>query len=250
MPGDPRAIFWEIHSGLPREGPGDDASTRRALAMARGLPARPRILDIGCGPGAQTIALAAASCGSVTALDTHRPFLAELARRAATAGLAERIAIVNASMRALPFGDGSFDLIWSEGAIYFMGFREGLAAWRRLLAPAGCIAVTEPCWLANDVPDLVRAHWAEYPAMTTIAQCERIMADCGYADLGHFVLPDSAWWGDYYDPMARRLAMLGEKYAADPEALAVLAQARRELDVHRQYAHLYGYVFFAMQRTH
>jgi ubiquinone/menaquinone biosynthesis C-methylase UbiE len=249
MAGDPRpSIFWEIHSGLPREGPGDDASTRKAFAMAPELPARPRILDVACGPGMQTLALARASDGAIIALDTHRPFLAEVARRAAAAGLAERIAIVNATMRAMPFADGRFDLIWCEGAIYVMGFREGLAAWRRLLTPAGCVAVTEPCWLAAEIPEVVKAHWAEYPAMTTIAACRRVIAACGYAHLGDFVLPDSAWWDDYYDPKARRLTMLREKYAHDAQALAAIERSERELDVHRAYSHLYGYVFFVMQR--
>jgi SAM-dependent methyltransferase len=116
MASDKPRLFWEIHSGLPREGPGDNDSTRRALAMVHGLPARPRILDVACGPGMQTLALAQASAGTIVALDTHRPFLTEAARRAAAAGLTARIAAVNASMRAMPFADGGFDLIWCEGA--------------------------------------------------------------------------------------------------------------------------------------
>jgi hypothetical protein len=47
----PNAVFWEARSGLPREGPDDEASLRRALAMMQALPAAPDILDVGCGPG-------------------------------------------------------------------------------------------------------------------------------------------------------------------------------------------------------
>jgi len=50
-------IFWEIHNGLPRAGPGDNDSTRRAYLMLKDLPENPRIIDIGCGPGMQTIEL-------------------------------------------------------------------------------------------------------------------------------------------------------------------------------------------------
>jgi ubiquinone/menaquinone biosynthesis C-methylase UbiE len=75
-------IFWEIHSGLPREGPGDNASIRRAFLMAAELPAAPRILDVGCGPGMQTLELAKISGGQITAVDIHQPFLDELQRRA------------------------------------------------------------------------------------------------------------------------------------------------------------------------
>src|SRR5262249_11799155 len=58
-----------------------------------------------------------------------------------------------ASMSALDFPDASFDLIWSEGAIYVMGFAEGLRAWKRLLKPHGAIAVTELSWLGPDIPE-------------------------------------------------------------------------------------------------
>jgi 2-polyprenyl-3-methyl-5-hydroxy-6-metoxy-1,4-benzoquinol methylase len=71
-------IFWEIHSGLPREGPGDNESTRKAYRMLKGLPENPRILDIGCGPGMQTIELAKLSSGRIDALDSHQPFLEQL----------------------------------------------------------------------------------------------------------------------------------------------------------------------------
>jgi len=80
-------------------------------------------------------------------------FLDELDRRAARAGLTERITTVNASMSALDYPDAAFDLIWSEGAIYVMGFAEGLRAWKRLLKRGGVIAVTEISWLGSKVPE-------------------------------------------------------------------------------------------------
>ena len=156
----PPNIFWEIHSGLPREGPGDDCSTERAFRTVIGLPKNSRILDIGAGPGASSLVLARSSAGKVTAVDRHQPFLVELERRAREAGLAERITTLNASMSRLPFEDTSFDLIWSEGAIYMMGFRQGLTYWRRFLSPNGYIAVTEPCWLKKEIPDEARRNWA------------------------------------------------------------------------------------------
>lgn len=241
-------IFWEIHSGLPREGPGDNESTRRAFRLANELPRQPRILDVGCGPGMQTIELAQISDGTIAALDTHQPFLDELERRARAVSLSDRVKTVRGSMSSMPFRDDAFDLIWSEGAMYMIGFREGLAAWKRLLTPRGYVAVTEPCWLETDIPDVVKAHWAEYPAMTTIESTRKIIGESGFREIGHFVLPDSSWWDDYYDPMARRLVMLREKYRGDPGALSVIEESERELAVHREYSHLYGYVFFVMQR--
>jgi SAM-dependent methyltransferase len=244
----PQSIFWEIHSGLPREGPGDDESTRKAFLMAGELPVKARILDIACGPGAQTMELARAGKGAITALDTHQEFLDELERRAREAQCVDRITVINASMRKMPFEEGSFDLIWCEGAMYMMGFKEGLTAWKKFLAPHGYIAVTEPCWLKTGLTDELKAHWAEYPGMTTIENTRQIIADAGFREIGHFVIPDSAWWTGYYTPKERRLNLLREKYRDNTDALVQIGDAQKELDMHRKYHDFYGYVFFVMRR--
>jgi ubiquinone/menaquinone biosynthesis C-methylase UbiE len=244
-----RTIFWEIHSGLPREGPGDDESTRKAFLMADELPPRPRILDVGAGPGMQTMELARISDGTIVAVDTHGPFLHELRRRAREVGVSHRVTAVSASMAALPFRNESFDPLWSEGAIYIMGFREGLIAWKRLLVRNGYIVVTEPCWIKSEIPGEVSSYWAEYPGMTAIENTQKIIGECGYREIGHFVLPDAAWWNDYYEPLERKLKALREKYRADADALRQLDEAQSEIDTHRKHSSLYGYFFFVMQKA-
>jgi SAM-dependent methyltransferase len=243
------AIFWEIHAGLPREGPGDDLSTRMAYGMLQSLPRAPRILDIACGPGMQTLELARLSDGVITAVDLHQPFLNALRRRARTAGLDHLITTRQASMEALPFEPSSLDLIWCEGAIYIVGFERGLTLWRPLLADGGCIAVTECCWLKPNPPEDLRAFWAGYPGMADIAAAQAVIARTGLGELGHFVLPDSAWWDHYYGPMEARIAALEHKHAGDASALAELAEARVECDLRRRYPDWYGYVFFVMRKA-
>ena len=183
-------LFWEIHSDLPREGPGDNVSTRMAFSMCEGLPRAPRVLDIACGPGMQTLELARLTDGDITAIDTHKPFLDELRRRARAAGVEGRI-----------------------------------------------------------TPAEAAAFWTEYPGMGTVADASAIIARAGYAEVGHFTLPDASWWDDYYTPKEARLAMLEAKYAASPADLTALAEARRELDVHRRYSDYYGYVFFVARKA-
>ncbi len=240
------SLFWQLHSGLPREGPGNDESTRKALRSVTGsLPDAPRILDIGCGPGMQTLVLARETAGHVTAVDRHQPFLDELNRRAAREGLADRITTVNASMSALGFPDASFDLIWSEGAIYIMGFAEGLRAWKRLLNRNGAIAVTEIAWLVPKIPEEAARFWAQgYPAMTDVATNLRTLESVGYAPIDHFVLPESAWWDHYYTPLAQRIDALERQYRKDLEAMAFLDGERAEIALYRTYSASYGYVFY------
>src|SRR5277367_1516248 len=177
--------------GLPRQAPGSAGTTLRALGLVRSLPTRPRILDVGCGPGAQTIELARATGGSIAAVDIRQRFLDELTERAAAAGVLPQITTVNASMLEMDFVYESFDLIWSEGAIYIAGFAHGLAVWRRFLKPGGWIAVTELTWLEPEPPDEAVEFWARnYPAMGTIERNCQVITEAGYTDADGFVLPE------------------------------------------------------------
>jgi ubiquinone/menaquinone biosynthesis C-methylase UbiE len=241
-------IFFEIHSGLPREGPGDDQSTERAFRTVRGLPPNTGILDVGCGPGAQTLVLARTSGGSVTAVDNHAPFLEELRSRATAAGLQDRIRIVRGSMFDLPLRESAFDLIWSEGAIYIMGFEAGLRSWRRFLRPGGWIVVSEAAWLKDNPPREVLDFWQSgYPGIKTIEDDLAVTRNCGYDAVGHFVLPPESWWEPYYRPLQERIARLREKYRGHAEAERFLDQETAEIALYRKYSDYYGYVFFIMK---
>ncbi len=242
-----RDIFWEVHTGLPREAPGDEASTVRALSMMSDLPPLPELLDIACGPGGQTVALALHSRARITAVDTHQPFLDELGRRAQAAGVADRIRIVKASMFGLDLGT-TFDVVWSEGAIYMMGFEEGLRAWRSLLKPRGYVAVTELSWIKPDPPTEVLDYWLkEYPGVGTLEENLRRVDAAGYQEVGHFTVPESAWWDSYYGPMERRVGQLRTKYEGDSEAQRILDTQLTETVMYRKYSDWYGYVFYVMR---
>jgi ubiquinone/menaquinone biosynthesis C-methylase UbiE len=47
-------------------------------------------------------------------------------------GLQNRVKGIVGSMDNLPFQNGEFDLIWSEGAIANIGFEKGLNHWKRV----------------------------------------------------------------------------------------------------------------------
>jgi cyclopropane fatty-acyl-phospholipid synthase-like methyltransferase len=242
-------LFFELHRDIPREGPGEAASTRRAFALMAGLPAQPRLLDIGCGPGLQTLELARISAATILAIDNHQPFLEALARRASREGLADRISVRNQSMAALDFELGSFDSIWSEGAIYIIGFEKGLREWQPFLKKGGYLAVTELSWLKPAPPAEAKTFWQEnYPHIQTSEENLALLQKAGYHEVGHFTLPDSAWWQDYYTPLEKRITMLTEKYHNNDEALAFLDNSQSEIDLYRKYSEWYGYVFYVMQK--
>ena len=252
-------FFYEIFdASLPRLGAGNEAATIRALNMLRAatprreeraVPRTTRILDLGCGNGGQTVTLAQHTEGSILAVDNHQPYLDELQRRAEAAGVSGRIQVSLRDMRSLEKSDGPFDLIWSEGALFVMGFREGLAACHSLLAPGGELAVSELCWLRPDPPADCRRFFAmAYPALADIEANLAAIRACGYEVLGHFTLPESAWWEPYYHPLEERLRSLRKRYAADAEKLSLIESIQMEIDLYRQYSAFYGYVFYVMRR--
>jgi SAM-dependent methyltransferase len=243
-------VFFDIFEALPRQGPGNRASAARALGLCRDLPPSPTILDMGCGIGCTTLHLAGLSPGVVVALDNHAPFVRRLSGTIAEHALSHRVRPLVGDMGAPPFAPESFDLVHSEGALYFIGVEIGLRLWRELLKPRGHVTFTEAIWRKADPPAELQAGWAqEYPQMTGVRENLAIIGRAGYEVLGHFTLPDEAWWDDFYTPMEERVGVLRPKYEADAEAIAVLESIGREVDLHRRYSDCYAYEFFVVRRT-
>jgi SAM-dependent methyltransferase len=238
------AVFFDVHKDLPREGPGNRESTEQALSLAGSLPHEPEVLDIGCGPGMQTIHLAEIlPNASVTAVDLHKSFVDKAQLRVLDAGLDDRISVDVGDMTSLAIENSSFDLIWCEGAAYNMGIEKALVTWKPLLKPGGKIALTDAVWLKPDPPEELAQFWTEYPDMNNIDNRRDIFGQCGYKMLGDFVLPEAAWRDDYYGPMETRLEILFEKYADDKTALSVLEECFLEINLYEKYSDYYGYVF-------
>jgi SAM-dependent methyltransferase len=242
-------LLIELHDGLERLGPGDDAATLRALALCVPRPSAPRILDIGCGSGAQSLLLADATDGHVTATDLAPAFLARLGALAEERGLGDRIATCAADMGRLPFAEGAFDFVWSEGAIYLVGFDEGLVRWRPLLRSGGWLVVSEMSWLQPDPPAELSAFWSEnYPAMRDVESNLAAARDHGWVPVGHFRLPAEGWEA-YYGPLRARLSAFIRAHEADPEAAAVVAATEHEMALMTRHLEMCGYVFYVLCRA-
>jgi hypothetical protein len=111
------------------------------------------------------------------------------------------------------------------------------------------MAVTELTWLRSDSPDECKEFFADgYPAMVDVDANLVAIRACKFEILEHFTLPESAWWGQYYRPLEKRLRSFREKYATDPEKLEMLESFQMEIDIYRKYSSYYGYVFYLMQR--
>jgi SAM-dependent methyltransferase len=237
-------LMFSFYERLQRLGPGSEASTRRALSFIAGLPSNPRIVEFGCGAGAATMILASADA-HVTAVDIHQPFLDALGSQARRLGVDHKITTLEADMADPPLPDGTFDVVWSEGAAYIMGFEAAMRRWRRLLRPEGHIAVSEIAWITDSRPSELSEFWANaYPAIASIEQNQATLRSTGYDPIAHFVLPSEDWSETYYAPLRPQLALFREERRANSAAQAFADELDQELELWTKYHEYYSYVFY------
>ena len=240
---DDLSLLVDLHRDGFRQGPGSEACTKQALQLAN-LPRNQhlRVADLGCGTGASTVVLAQELNAEVVAVDFLQPFLDVLNARAAERGLSERIESQCCSIDALPFDDGVFDVIWSEGAIYNIGFEEGARSWKRHLRPGGILVVSEITWLTQSRPDELNQFWqADYPQIGLASEKFGILERLGYSPCGYFVLPPECWLNNYYEPIQERMDAFLERNNHSEQAQAIAAAERAELDLYRKYSSFYSY---------
>lgn len=242
-------LFFSVFESLPRQGPGGRPWTERALAACRGLVDAPRVLDLGCGGGAQTLDLVALGARQVVAVDRHAPLVRKLADAVDAQGLGSRVLPVVGDMACPPVTPGAFDLVWSEGALYSIGVDRALDVIRDLLRPGGWLAFTDAVWRVDDPPAEVRAVFEpDSPHMGRADALLETVGSHGFDVVDHFTLPDAAWWDDFYTPMQQRIDALRAAHAGDPPALAALDELAAEPAMHREHGHTYGYEFVVARR--
>ena len=244
-------LLVDLHRDGARQGPGGDSETRQAIALS-GLAEKKglTIADIGCGSGASTLVLARDLDARILAVDLFAPFLEKLEAEAERQGFSDRISAIAASMEELPFEEGSLDAIWSEGAIYNMGFANGARAWRRFLKPGGILAVSELTWLTARRPAELDEYWnREYPevgmASAKIAELEQ----AGYSPVGYFPLPRHCWLDNYYRPLESRFAEFIERNCHSPASEAIVEAERSEIALYERNADFVSYGFYIARRT-
>ena len=243
-----RSLFFELFSGLPRQGPGEAPSTRRALSFIPELAFGSRILDLGCGTGAQTLVLAANSHAQIVAIDNHVPYVNVLNKKAEDSNIEDRVVAYAADMQHLTFAKDSFDLIWCESAIYVMGVQGALREWRRYLRRGGFAAFTEVCWQRPNPPAPCKEFWEiEYPAIREREELFSSIASCQYELIGNFSLSSSAWWDEYYQPLQENVYVFRERHRGDQLALDLCEQCQQEIDIWHTYSEFYGYEFFVVR---
>lgn len=242
-------LICDFFSNMERQGPGSPEVTLKALSFIDNLTHESLIADIGCGTGGQTRVLAAHAPGQVTGLDLFPGFIDIFNRKAKQSGLQDRVKGIVGSMDNLPFRQEELDLLWSEGAIYNIGFERGLAQWRQYLKTGGYIAVSESSWFTDSRPAEINDFWmAAYPEIDTIPNQVAKIHKAGYLPVATFILPECCWTEHYFAPKVAAGEIFLNKYAANKTAGEFIALQLQEEVLYRKYKEFYGYTFFIAKK--
>jgi SAM-dependent methyltransferase len=133
-----RDYYEELWRRLPAELEPPDYARRLAFLLAEVRPGD-RALDLGCGDGRFTAALAGAGA-RVVGVEVAQAAVERA--RAREPDLDLRLARID---RPLPLDDGSFDLVWASEVIeHIADTARWLSEVRRVLAPGGRLLLTTP----------------------------------------------------------------------------------------------------------
>jgi len=238
-------VICEYFSYLERQGPGSPEVTIKALSFIDNLNNNSLIADIGCGSGGQTMVLAQHAPGKITGIDLFPVFIDLFNRNVEKLNLKDTVKGIVGSMDNLPFRDEDLDLIWSEGAIYNIGFEKGLNEWRKYLKNGGYIAVSEVSWFTQERPAEIEEFWLDaYPEIDTIPVKIAQMQKAGYIPIASFILPENCWIDYFYAPQVKAQEIFLEKNAGNKSAVEFIANQRHETKLYYRYKEYYGYVFY------
>ncbi|MCU0560792.1 MAG: methyltransferase domain-containing protein [Desulfobacterales bacterium] len=238
-------LICDYFANMERQGPGSPEATIKALSFVDHLTSASRIADVGCGTGGQTMVMAQQTPGQVVGVDLFPRFIERFNVNARQLNLQDRVTGIVGSMERLPFEEEGLDLIWSEGAIYNIGFERGLNEWRTFLKSGGYIAVSEATWFTAERPEEIDRFWREaYAEIDTIPNKVERLQKAGYIPIAAFVLPESCWTEHFYVPQVSAEKRFLEKHAGQQAAEALVANQRHEAQLYHRYKQFYGYAFY------
>ncbi|MCB1157293.1 MAG: class I SAM-dependent methyltransferase [Leptospiraceae bacterium] len=243
-------LLIDFHLDAERQGPGSDEDTLKALSFIDiPVDSSLKIADIGCGSGAQTMRLAKSLNGKIIAVDLFSDFLVKLNERAKTLNLEDRISTIEKSMNELPFNEEEYDLLWSEGAIYNIGFESGIKSWNKYLKAGAYIAVSEITWKTMYRPKEIEEHWNnEYPEIGTASEKIKILEENGFSPMGFFFLPEKSWIDNYYSPMEKRFDTFLKKHGNSDIAEAIVEGEKHEIYLYKKYKDYFSYGFYIARK--
>ncbi|WP_281612834.1 class I SAM-dependent methyltransferase [Flammeovirga sp. SubArs3] len=243
-------LIMDLFKHLDRQGPGSKKETLKALEYLN-IPTHKKleIADLGCGSGDHSIPLAQKLDANIISVDLSTEFLEVLNENAKKEGVQEKIKTLEVSMDDLPFEKDQFDIIWSEGAIYNIGFENGIKNWKDYIKTKGYLVVSEINWLTNSRPKEVEDYWKQaYPEINTVGHKVRVLEENGFSLMGFFNFGEDSWLDTYYTPIEKSFPDFLERHHHSELAQQIVKGNQDEIDFYKKYKEYYTYGFYIAQK--
>ena len=224
-----------------RHCPGSDAITSKVLRGIKLKSTEPKIANICPGTGEQALLLAKAyKNGRITVIDEDGLFFHSIIGKAKQARLQDRVKTGLSSLRNLPFGEESLDLILSEGAFEELDFGKRLYEWRKYIRPGGYLAMSELCLLTNkELPSELYDYFDNAYHNREVESIDYHIGqikEAGYKLHTRITLPDECWLG-YFESMKEGM---GKEFVSGIE---------EEIEHYLTYKEYFAYVYFVVRKA-
>lgn len=199
--------------------------TKRAFQSLPELD-KPDILDIGCGSGIPSLSLARLTNGQIVGIDNDPIALEQFNKKIQEQNLSHRIKTLQCDMKKMPFDDNSFDIVWAEGSIAFVGFEKGLEDWKKLIKPSGYLVIHDSLENIDEKKDQIKS--------------------AGYRLINHFILDESVWWDEYFGHLNKELKTGNTDGSLPLEGVAL--EVFKEIEMYHQSPEKIRSVYFILQK--
>lgn len=227
-----------------RQGPGSEEISLITLSEINNLNSDSKILELGCGTGNSALLLADKIGCEVTAVDIFPEFLEVLENKINSSDKQLKIKTLVASFDKLDFYE-EFDLIWSEGAIYNIGFENGINLWKNYLKKGGFIAISDLSFLTEDRPQELTDYWQNnYSEAIYYKEKNNILENAGFELINNIILPEHCWIENYYEQISNRFEEFAIKHNNCDLVNEFIKSEQFEIDLYNKFKQYYGYVFY------
>ena len=185
----------------------------------------PMILDIGCGSGVPTLALAEYYTGStITAVDIDAKSINRLKEKVTELNLSNRITVVNCSLFDMEFDENLFDIILAEGLLNVVGFKKGFSILIKLLKRNRYFIIHDEFRNHTEKTEFIESN------------------NCKILDT--FYLDEHIWWNDYFKCLEEEISL-----QRDNELLELFKPDLSEIDLFKQDPSQFNSAYYVIEKS-
>lgn len=189
---------------------------------------KPDILDIGCGTGVPTMALAGMTDGRITAVDADAESLGRLREKAGDLLLTGRMTLIHGSLLSVDLPLEGFDIVWAEGLLNVIGFRTGMTRAGRYLKSGGFFVVHDECGGREEKL--------------------KIAGELHYELINSFKLSHDTWWKEYFQCLEKSIEMFKSTRVMSRLDAGVIGKELLEIRDFRENPGRGGSVFYIFRK--